>query len=628
MLSAAVLSAPARAHGGMYRGPWNAPPGVPAGPVTGAGPPGPGAPGPLTGARPSVSDGTSWQVWWEFAKDPLIARPDVPGATVVVSGSDEFFLGATGGGRGPAPEAVREKDRRDAIAAALARALVRSANRDIETACLIGLAKIGLDPPGARLVDLFASRLRDGDQEVRETAALALGISGQPAAFEVLADLVADSPAGRRLCGGEVPDRTRTFAAYGLGLLGRRADHRARSRAREVLLARLRDDTNKSRDLRVGAIEALGLLVPQGSAGLDTRLSWSLVEDLWSYFERDLGKGDELLQAHVPIAVARLLGRGTSSEHQRAKERLAGVLSGKQRRHSAVLQSAAMALGTISLPRETCSDDAAVADALVRYYEAGTDQLTRFFSVLSLGRIGGAANRSALFSIYRRSNRLIERPWAALSLGLVARRSRVSDRKVDEEIGKLLLRDFEEIESFDALSALALSLGLTGYEPAAPALEARLEVRIRDDTLIGYAAVGLALMDHASSSDRLLEVMKAATHRPFVLQQCALALGRLGDARVVPVLQRMLLESESTAVLAAVANALGQAGDRRSIEPLASALADRERPKLAQAFAAAALGAIGDKDPLPWNVPLAVGMNYMATVDTLTNGTSGVLDIL
>jgi hypothetical protein len=37
---------------------------------------------------------------------------------------------------------------------------------------------------------------------------------------------------------------------------------------------------------------------------------------------------------------------------------------------------------------------------------------------------------------------------------------------------------------------------------------------------------------------------------------------------------------------------------------------------------------VGDKDPLPWSTPIAVGMNYQAAVDTLINGRTGVLDIL
>ena len=51
-------------------------------------------------------------------------------------------------------------------------------------------------------------------------------------------------------------------------------------------------------------------------------------------------------------------------------------------------------------------------------------------------------------------------------------------------------------------------------------------------------------------------------------------------------------------------------------------------PKLGRAFVAAALGGVGDKDPLPWHLPLSVDANYSSPVDTLTNGATGILDIL
>ena len=85
----------------------------------------------------------------------------------------------------------------------------------------------------------------------------------------------------------------------------------------------------------------------------------------------------------------------------------------------------------------------------------------------------------------------------------------------------------------------------------------------------------------------------------------------------------------NVARLSAVAVALGHIGDRRSIDPLIRLLDDdRNLTSLAQAFVAAALGGIGDKDDLPWNSVLATDINYRARVDTMTNGRSGILDIL
>src|SRR5262249_35192165 len=144
--------------------------------------------------------------------------------------------------------------------------------------------------------------------------------------------------------------------------------------------------------------------------------------ELWEYYGKDLGKGDQLVQAHVPTAVVRLLGRGNSAEHQRSKALLADELTGGRRRNVAIYQSAAMALGLLCLPPEQAPDDAPFMQALEHCYRQNQDQLARFFAALSLGRIGGDQNRKTLLTIYEGSNKTIERPWVGLSLALLARR--------------------------------------------------------------------------------------------------------------------------------------------------------------------------------------------------------------
>jgi acetolactate synthase regulatory subunit len=62
--------------------------------------------------------------------------------------------------------------------------------------------------------------------------------------------------------------------------------------------------------------------------------------------------------------------------------------------------------------------------------------------------------------------------------------------------------------------------------------------------------------------------------------------------------------------------------------PLKRMLFDQDLGHLPRAFAAVALGGVADKEPLPWNVKIAVGNNYRAAVETLTNQLSGILDIL
>jgi HEAT repeat protein len=80
--------------------------------------------------------------------------------------------------------------------------------------------------------------------------------------------------------------------------------------------------------------------------------------------------------------------------------------------------------------------------------------------------------------------------------------------------------------------------------------------------------------------------------------------------------------------LSAIAAALGQIGDRRCLEPLQAMLANDKLTPLTRAFAAVALGRVCDKDPLPWNSTYSTNTNYRASTETLTNGHSGILDIL
>ncbi|MFN9706942.1 MAG: HEAT repeat domain-containing protein, partial [Planctomycetota bacterium] len=131
-----------------------------------------------------------------------------------------------------------------------------------------------------------------------------------------------------------------------------------------------------------------------------------------------------------------------------------------------------------------------------------------------------------------------------------------------------------------------------------------------------------------AAAPALREGVERPARRPFVLQQAAVGLGRLGDADTNQKLVAMIERSESVAVLAALANAIGQIGDRRAIPLLVALTKDDAQTKLVRAFAAAALGGVCERFALPWNLPLSRDANYGAPVDTLSNGATGVLDIL
>ncbi|MBL8728178.1 MAG: HEAT repeat domain-containing protein [Planctomycetes bacterium] len=632
LFSGLCLLATVSAHGGQYRGPgWGVPPGArsPLPPSTG-GPAGPAAPipGPNTGGRPVSPDTTSWQVWWEFNKEIYLGRRRVVDE-VTISGSDDFYLGKRRAEVRIDLLSPTEGDLRDRVVPALAALLAQERNRDIQSACLIALAKIGRDGPGIDLEATMTPRIARDDQEVRETAVLALGIAGRKAALGPLAALVRDDGEGRRLVDRlEVGDRTRAFAAYALGVLARRSDDGGlKQQVHDLLLPLLGDPETDDRDLRTAAVTGLGLLRGDTDSASHKRLAWQTVEELMTWYQRDLGRGDELVQAHAPVAIARLLGRGTSVLHQRCKEHFAAVLTASERRSNAILQSAALALGMLAVPAEQNAADLPFSRALQTYYERGHDRQARSFCTIALGRIGGATNRTWLLTAHARANNATERPWTALALGLIAHAARQADA-IDTTIAQLLLEDLRSASNDDVRSALAVATGLCGDSLAVPAVLALLREHEGDERPAGYLCVALALLDDPSSAPTLSEVLERSLRRPFLLQQSAVALGCLGDKDASTRLLDMMRRSDSVAALSAIAIAIGEIGDARSIDPLIAQLRDEDLSKLARAFVAAALGGVGDKDELRWNTPLSRDGNYAAAVDTLTNGATGVLDIL
>lgn len=628
-----MLAAGLSAHGGVYRGPPAQvaqpvilPPGVPSRPP--AGPTAAPTPAPTTGARDVVAFSRTWQTWWEFNKEPFL-KSRIRGISGPVTGSDDFYLGSRGSIKPVDVLLATPQDRTDRIVPALVALLEKERNKDIQTACLVALGKNGVDAKGINLEEIISSRIARDDQEVRETAVLSLGIIGREKAFEVLKDLLTDSRVARKLAEREkLRKRTRAYAAYGLGLLARRVgDAKLSQKVHDILWATLQDKKLKDRDLRTAIVNGLGVMRANTKRSADKRLAWQTAEELLDWFGQDLGKTSESVQAHAAIAVARILGRGDSRIHRRCKERFAATLNARKRRSNPILQSSAIALGIMALPLETHPGDEVFSEALQKHWKKGRDLTARQLSVMALGRIGGKTNRDWLAKAYSRGNKAQDQPWIALSLGLLC--APAADKgKPDDFIGEMLLSELEDASTDDQRSALAVAVGLTRYSLAPAKMLSLLEKHESDTRTAGYLCIGLGLLRDPVATRQLSDVMGRSTRRPFLLQQCAVALGILGDRNANEQLVEMLKDTDSVAVLAAIASAIGRIGDRRAIDQLIEMTKDRGMTKLARAFVAAALGGIGDRYELPWNVSLSVDCNYATGMDTLTNGATGVLDIL
>lgn len=605
------------------------------GPRTGggvAGPAGPGIRPPAGGSGPSTGGGivlgpdpTRWQDWWELNRDPFLRLREAVRAPAVVTGSAEFFMGA-GRQRGTDTRAPTDEVVRDLVAPRLRAVLDSDPHRDLESAAMVALAKVGQDRAPFDVVPLLEERLRDPDQEVRETAALALGLSGASAGLGILDALVLDSDAARqRVERGRVEGRVRSFAAYGLAFAARDASAEVRASVVATLLRVLEDEAD-DRDLQVAAILGVGIAIPAGSDGATRRLRARVLERLRRVWDEDRGPGSDIVRCHAATSIARLVADEPSESVLAAFHagRFAATLADPDAGDD-LRRAAALALGTLG-PRLEADRRADAVRALIDASRDAKDHQVRYFAYIGLGGVGGDEARAHLLEELATGTRVLVRPWAALGLGLLVHAR--GDGETDATVAAALAAQLESVRTPDARAAFAVALGLCRAEDEADSVRVLLDELASQDEVAGHLCTALALLGDDRAVPRLRELVQTSSRRPQRLRDAAVALGALGDHEAAELLISGLRDGRPTlAQVASIATGLGLIGDRRSLEPLLDLAADSTAPDLARAFAVVAIGQIVERSRLPWNTPLAVGSNYRAAVETLIDGVRGILDL-
>ncbi|MAE77750.1 MAG: hypothetical protein CMJ85_12885 [Planctomycetes bacterium] len=502
---------------------------------------------------------------------------------------------------------------------ALKRALTDpSSNRDIVSSCMIALAKIGKDPS---ILPLFRAHLADRDQEQRESAALAMGIAAMPEAVDDLLCLVHDNVEGRRLSGRKngVDFRTRSFACYGLGLIAHQTrDVAIKNRVWSSLRVLLTKQKRLRRDIHVAALHAIRLLNPDATQQAGAKLRDEAVAFLLDFI------GDkrilEQVRAHGYQAIAKLCGREASDA---IKSRFVKTLQSKRQRHW-IYQSAVLALGEMATPEDT-----EASKAIRAHLKEGRNHQARRFCAIALGQIGGDQNHLFLRTrLARASTKSMEKPWLALALAVMDFRARQADGfHHNSSTARDITAQFRKSRAPLRAAGLGLALGVMQETDAAEELLDRLE-RVNTQEPKGYLAVALGLMGHSRAQEHIHRLIDGASRQPTLLAQCSVALGLLGDKTIGTKLARLMRDNNTVAVHSALAQAIGFIGDRRVIPGLVEQLEDKRLQNVNRAFSAVALGLVGDKEELPWNSKISFGINYRASVETLTRSGTGVLDIL
>ncbi len=700
-------------HGGTFRSPC-APDTVPPGGGGGSGgprpsppgPKGPGAPSPGQPSSPSPGgagspggvpsggaaaspvrpprspqagpDLSAWDLWWGFNREPYLNLRQQIRSRGAVTGGDDFWLGR--GQQDQAKDTLRPSEAaiRNVVVPALLEALAKESAVDIVTGALIALAKIGdvaTEDGKSPFVDVIAPFLLSGNQQVSETAAVALGILADERSLPLLVALMKDERAGRQAVGGkEVPFRTRAFATYGLGLIGHRTkSNEVRQDVAEHLVHILEAPDFAQRDIKVAALNALGIVPLDWSAPQDSPAPsahrrhvasrTALIRYIADYMDPAQERAnsrtrDWFIRTHGPIALGRLLqGETLPAEAEASFRYSVEVLLRMADQHTQETRetqwSALIGMGMIADAGRASGEgdwrgqlNEEMLERLSKFASNAAHPQSEYFALIGLAQAGGRPSRGEQgageqgaakeYSIERfllelqTKARGQKQPWAGLALGVYGRQLQDNGRTFTPALPDRLINEFQRERSPELIGAYAIALGLIRWQDARVLLLQRFTEDFHgSDDARGQIAVGLGLMGAREAIDPIQVVLRESKYRPELLRQAAIALGLLGDKDVISDLIGMLQSARGLSSQAAIASALGIIGDARSIDPLVGFLMDDQHTDTARAFAAVALGIVCDKEDLPWNAKLAINVNYRANVVTLTSheGT-GILDIL
>lgn len=614
---------------------------APASPAQAPGPPA-AFPGQPTTPFGDAFDTTWWALWWEHNKvayldlDRLRTRQPITGPMEKI---DPLVLAR----RGLTWRAVYQD-----LVPELLEQLEGARDSALIGELLVALARIGEAPrlegcdAPPPLRPRLAAFLGDGNPAVRERAALALGLLGDPASVSMLGELVVDSRAGRELVGGGRVDlRLRAQAAHALGLAAARGE-RFLSRYVVHVLGEVLAGDPAGTDLEAACIAALGVtrLERVGSAEDDGAVPGAsrsaLVAAVLARMEgRDRG---EPARIHAPTALARLASDLPEHAAMRraAIERLIDAADPRSKERDPVRRSAVLALGMLGdadgeeLDREVRR----VLDAAAR----NGDLTTRGFALVALGQVAGrpgsgpapfAASAEVEADLVARLVRGQgwSRPWAALGLGVLGHGRRQHGELLEPRTADVLLESLRESRSTITTPALALAVGLLGDERGRVQLQNRLR-DLADEEARAACALGLGLMDTREARGVLAEVQAEAGHWPRLAESAALARRLLGDDGVRADLVATLASCDCQRTVLSAARGLAWTGDAAAVPELRAILRDADRPASVRAAATLALGWLADDELVPFDAVYSVGANYADAPSTLTDPLGhGLLDL-
>lgn len=536
--------------------------------------------GAVTGGRHAPSEGLeNWETWWGMNEPRFLG-----GARERVAGLTSRSSATRGGRERVTPDFVRAQ-----ILPPLLLAL-GDPSPDVQAAAALALARATPQADVALMRRALQRHADAPDRRLQRVATLALGLLGDPDAFEDLAARAA-SPKLDRV--------GRAYAAAGLGLLGD-------GRAVAPLQALLHDEAlADDRGAEQAATLALGLV--RGDDDLRAATLAALL--------RDPGASSAVRQ-QAPIALARL--SATPSGRAAARAALPLLVSELS---AAKCDVALRRSIVVALPRLALPDDVEAIDALLATAGGAADAALRHLAIVALGEVAGADRDPArdaaslariekfLAAEVADERDVLRRPFAALALALMARNPDLST----EERGRAVTRLLDGLESAKNPSvrgAFALALGISGDALAAGPLAAAFD-GASEPRLVGHLALAIGLTGDRSCGGPLCARLQEKGHDEALARDLALGLALLHDPADVPLFLDRMRDGDSLAEIAAAAHALAILGDRSAVAPLVELARDHSMPDVRRGLALASLGLLAQRDGLAFPTTFRAETNYL-----------------
>lgn len=653
-------SVPASILGPTHGGTFPPPPPIDSGgdglPGSGLGPGGVLGPNPANPLSPSTNSQQTigplhWSYWWNLERDRFLWPTDRLRRPPMARDGD--------GKRAPRPQLPSNEATLVGVLPVLLSTLAKEKTRDIQTATLIALGRIGSRagaPRRAAIVSAIQGRLTSSAQEISETAVLSLGILGHESAAAPLLAILGNTEEGRELMGTErVRMRTQAFAAFGLGLL---ADQVASPGLHQSIALGLMDaleseETHK--DVHLAALIALGLCpvpmtphVPsadlrrhrniESAVSRSGQISW-LVRRLTG---PAAPTHSSAAQAHGFVALGRLANGAWSGSRAKAMDALMDAATSKSSdKH--VRAAAWIGLGRVATASSEPGDKAALK-ALAKGMLLG-QPVERRFAAISLAQAASRAPADGeRFDGYASPPRALllrlgtapsqDEPWIAMALAINAHALHHAGVHDADAAARALADRLRKERGTSQIGAFAMAVALShvGVEERQADLSKSLLMekfkQTQDPAARGQIALALGMLGTLEARQDLQDLLRNSRFEPELLWSSAVALWLLEEPTLTDLLIRTLVDADAASTRAAAAAALGRVGNERAVAPLLELIQDGKASAAARTFGIVGLGILCDDNRRPWKTPVAHAMPYFAVTQTLQGEGTGLLDIL